>query len=164
MNETRKTNQQIFRFNLCYTFFRIMVDLLFIYLFIHETNNYHEKSKNWITLGLTENKADQISFSRSIVNIVNSVLCDSSNNQVLIELIEARVSNRNSVVRNCTQRFSNCEELWRIAQNWHWIGRNCAKLRAVYKARNCAQVKSTCVGNPNRNFSSMSNLSPAIFF
>ena len=143
MNETRKTNQQIFRFNLCYTFFRIMVDLLFIYLFIHETNNYHEKSKNWITLGLTENKADQISFSRSIVNIVNSVLCDSSNNQVLIELIEARVSNRNSVVRNCTQRFSNCEELWRIARNCAELALNWTELCEIARSLQGSQLRAS---------------------
>ena len=34
----------------------------------------------------------------------------------------------------------NCAELCGIA-------RNCAELRGVYRARNCAQVKFTCVGN-----------------
>ena len=43
----------------------------------------------------------------------------------------SRVSNRNSVARNLAQLFTNC-----------------AELRGVYRARNCAQVKSTCVGNP----------------
>ena len=43
-----------------------------------------------------------------------------------------RVSNRNSVARNCAQLFSNC-----------------AELRGVYRALNCAQVKSTYIGNPS---------------
>ena len=29
------------------------------------------------------------------------------------------------------------------------IARNCAQFLGVYRSRNCAQVKSTCVGNPN---------------
>ena len=52
-----------------------------------------------------------------------------------------RVSNRNSVVRNCTQLFSNYAQL-------RGIMCNCAQFLGVYRARNCAQIKSTCVGNP----------------
>ena len=36
-----------------------------------------------------------------------------------------------TIARNCAQLFSNCAQLW-----------------GVYRAHNCAQVKSTCVGNP----------------
>ena len=43
-----------------------------------------------------------------------------------------RVSNRNFLACNCAQLFSNC-----------------AQLLGVYRARNCAQVKSTYVGNPS---------------
>ena len=39
-------------------------------------------------------------------------------------------------------RAHNCAQLCGIT-------RNCVKLREVYKARHCAQEKSTCVGNPN---------------
>ena len=46
--------------------------------------------------------------------------------------VSNRVSNRNSVACNCSR-----------------IARICAELRGVYSARNCAQVKSTCVGNPS---------------
>ena len=55
-------------------------------------------------------------------------------------LCTTRVSNRNSVARNCVklrptvgnyaQLFSYCVELW-----------------GVYRARNCAQVKFTCIEN-----------------
>ena len=46
--------------------------------------------------------------------------------------VKLRVSNRNSVARNYTQLFSNCTQ---------FLG--------FYRARNCAQVKFTCVGNPS---------------
>ena len=42
-----------------------------------------------------------------------------------------------AIARNCAQL---CD-----------IMRNCAQFLGVYRARNCAQVKSTCVGNPRSN-------------
>ena len=45
-------------------------------------------------------------------------------------MVTFRVSYRNSISRNCSR-----------------IARNCAELRGVYSARNCAQVKSISVGN-----------------
>ena len=52
-----------------------------------------------------------------------------------------RVSNRNSVARNCSRIACNCAELRGIMRNY-------AQFLGIYRARNCAQVKSTCVGNP----------------
>ena len=47
-----------------------------------------------------------------------------------------------AIARNCTELRATVLELRAIV-------RNCAELRGVYRARDCAQVKSTCVGNPN---------------
>ena len=42
-----------------------------------------------------------------------------------------------------------CAQWREIARNCSRIARNCAPFFGVYRARNCAQVKSTCVGNPS---------------
>ena len=49
------------------------------------------------------------------------------------------------IARNIAQLFSNCAQLCGIARIY-------AELRGVYNARNCAQVKSTCVGNPSHKW------------
>ena len=57
------------------------------------------------------------------------------------------ISNRNSVAWNCTQLFSNCAALCRNARNY-------AEFRGIVRiARSLqgSQLKSTCVGNPNKN-------------
>ena len=41
------------------------------------------------------------------------------------------------------QKLDDCQGGFPIA-----IPRNCAQFLGVYRARNCARVKSTCVGNP----------------
>ena len=63
------------------------------------------------------------------------------------------------IARNCTLLFSYCAELPGIVRYCFRIARNYAELCATvfvlrvevcgnYRARNCAQVKSTSVGNP----------------
>ena len=52
-----------------------------------------------------------------------------------------RISNLNYVACNCAKLRATVLELRAIM-------RNCAQFLGVYRARNCAQVKLTCVGNP----------------
>ena len=43
----------------------------------------------------------------------------------------------------------NCAELRATVFKFLGIVRSCAQLLGVYKARHCAQLKVTCVGNPS---------------
>ena len=43
----------------------------------------------------------------------------------------------------------NCAELLATVLEMQGIVRNCAEFCRIYNARNCAQVKSRCVGNPS---------------
>ena len=58
------------------------------------------------------------------------------NSLQLSESQRTRVSNRNSIARNCAELRATV--------------RNCAQLWGVYRARNCAQIKSAWVGNPTK--------------
>ena len=79
-----------------------------------------------------------------------NVTRQSVTRQNVTDTPSTRVSNQNSVARNC-------EQLCRIARNCSRISRNSAKLRGNFNARNCAQVKFTCIGNPTLHSSSILN-------
>ena len=51
---------------------------------------------------------------------------------------------KNSVARNCAELCATVLVMRGIRR----IAMNCAKLRGNYRARNCVQVKSTCVRIP----------------
>ena len=85
-------------------------------------NLYRNKKYKGKKLAIKVNDLSILWNTSKVVNLKYFV----KTNQVV-----ARVSNRNSVTRICSP-----------------IPQNCALLRIVYRARNCAQVKSICVGNP----------------
>ena len=70
-------------------------------------------------------------------------------------IVVLRVSNRNSIARKCTKLCATVLKLRGILSN-------CAQFLEVWRARNCAQVKSTCVGNPSIKLPS--NLSSVTLF
>ena len=81
-----------------------------------------------------------------MVGLKINLLFTFLNNNIFIILhmtiILVWVSNRNSVARNCAKLHLTILEM-RVTM------RSCAQFVEVYRARDCAQVKSTCVGNLN---------------